>query len=204
MGEEKNIDYNQKFIELDRASFIELTLPLCYWVINNKFSNVSNLAQQLDMEVEDVYQEAQLGLMYAYNTFKPELNVKWNTYAVTCIQQNIFNKLRFRKERNKFASGFTSLDEQVHLSDNNLQVSDLVGREDEGLKNIPEDDFKNYIFDRLFLNLKPNEKRTLELIRTYENVSQNQLSKMLGVKQPQVSRIIKYIVDKGKRIAEIA
>lgn len=63
------------------------------------------------METSDLYQEGLIGLMHAIKTFNEERDVKFYTYANTCIKTSIISAMRYTfRKKNRILNTSYSLD----------------------------------------------------------------------------------------------
>lgn len=75
----------------------------------------------IGMEISDLYQEGLIGLIHAIKTYDEAKDVKFNTYASTCIKTSLISSLRhtFRK-KNRILNNSYSLDKLLSDSENNF------------------------------------------------------------------------------------
>lgn len=144
----------------------------------------------LDAFDEDLFQTGCIGLIKAVDSFDFERNIKFATYAVKVIQNEIL--MTFRKKR----IVAQSIDElftidggfEISLMD---MVSDGTCMEDELVSNM--------YLEQAFNKLKDNEKRIIYL-HFFKGMKQHELAKMMGCTQSYISRIISEIINKMRRI----
>jgi RNA polymerase sporulation-specific sigma factor len=166
---------------------------LCYHIAH-KFSNTK-------IPIDDLASMGTIGLMKAYKTFDLSKNIKFATYATSCINNEILMFLRKQKRYR----GDISLQSILNYDGegNELTVEDTIP--------LPEPEFNFDDYDALKYaiqvfnnNASEPDKQILQL-RFFEGKTQLEASKVLGISQSYVSRkthavkeMLEYIVNTGK------
>ena len=137
-------------------------INLAYSIVHKKYSFYP--------EKEDIIQIALLGLWKASNTFKPELNIKFMTYASNMIRHDITDYIRSQSKHCYADIG----------DENNFGSCEM--------------DLSNLKFELLIRNLPDFEK---SLIRDYVyGFTQKELAIKYGISQTTVSQKLKKIREK--------
>lgn len=142
---------------------------------------------------EDLFAIGIVGLCKAINGFDANRGVEFNTYAVRSIRNEILQS--FRKKR--VIPAF-SLDEP-YIFDNGEEVSyaDMIA----GSKNFEEDVIACMQFEEIINLLTDRERKIISL--HMDGKAQNEIAKIFGISQAQVSRIIKSIYRKWRKQNEL-
>ena len=169
-------------MEAEKARLVEENLNLVHHTINTHFNNLRG--------DEDVFQIGCIGLMQAANKFDASRGLSFSTIAVPCIRGPISNYLRDLNANKRVA-----LKHSV-----SLQV--IVAGKSEGKERTLEDliqdafNLEDSICDKLLiqevLSKSSITDRQKQCFFNYhiQGIDQNQLAKILGVSQVQVSREI--------------
>lgn len=137
-------------------------------------------------EFDDISQIAYIGLIKAYKKYDCKKEVVFITYATKVIENEILQFLR--KDRKTIPT--ESLQDEV----NGKETIDLIGDN----VNYEELVLNKVVINKMMKNLKEREKRIIKA--QMQGLSQTDISKMLGVSQPQVSRLKKTIYEKMKEV----
>lgn len=154
----------------------ERNLRLVIYVAQ-KFSNSG-------IETEELFSIGSVGLLKAANTFKPDKNIKFATYAATCITNQI---LMFIRSNKKF-SHEVSLEEPLStdVDGNKICIEDVVGYEDMAIEN-------NENAELLYTAMKVLPEKQKEVINrlylTGDKVTQRDVGKNMGFSQSYIARI---------------
>lgn len=138
----------------------EENINLVYWLVTHKYKHCRNR--------EDLIQEGCIGLLKAIKVFDASRRLKFSTFAVYCIDNQIKMFLRKRKTIN-----FTDVD-----------YDDFPG----------EDlNFSKLEYDLLIKNLSESQKYILQ--RLLQGVTQQEIANELGVSQATIGRKFKQIKE---------
>ena len=153
----------------------------------NKNTNIAYKITQhyrlCGIEYEDLKQICLYGLWKAVLTYRQGKGYAFTTYAYRVIQNEVNYYLR--KNRKYFTDKYFS-----SIIYDNLTLEDVLEDKNNELERIEKRiDNENYITKIRNSNLKEREKQVLELL--LQNYKQQQIAKIVGCSQPQVSRIIK-------------
>ena len=96
--------------------FVNRNLRLVAYIVKKFATNKTDF--------DDFFSVGTIGLMKAVNTFNPEKKIKFATYAVRCIENEILMYMRASKKHNNV----TSLDEIIHTDydGNELTYQDVI------------------------------------------------------------------------------
>ena len=138
-------------------------------------------------DIDDMFSVGRLGLLKAALTFDEIWGVKFASYAMRCITNEIFAELRRRK---KYAEDislnqyiFTDFDEShLYLEDILSNKSDEVEYQYEIVKNLER------TLDFIINCLRRRERLTILLVTA--GYKHDEVSKMIGVSQSYISKIV--------------
>ena len=173
-----------------RDLLIEHNLRLVVYVAK-KYDSLPN------GNIEDLISIGTIGLVKAVNTFKLDKNIKLATYASRCIENEI---LMFLRKNNKLRHEI-SLDEPLNIDydGNELLLSDIIGTDSDIVKNELEQSDQKTMFYEAFKDLSKREKEILMFrygLMNYDELTQKDVAKMMGISQSYISRLEKKIIKK--------
>lgn len=164
--------------------------------IAKKFEN-SGVSQ------DDLVSIGTIGLIKAANTFKPEKNIKFATYASRCIENEILMYLR----KISVHKTDVSIDEPLNVDwdGNELLLSDVLGSEpDEINRSLETEDEKNLLLKTV--RALPERERVIMTLRFGlgggRDYTQKEVADMLGISQSYISRLEKRIISRLRRELE--
>lgn len=176
--------------ELDRESAMKLWVEehsdyAKEQVILNNVGMVGLVLKSLNLNPldEDLFQIGLIGLTKTINTFNPDKNVKFTTYAAPIIRNEILMPL----QKKRIVPDF-SLDEEYQLNNGyGVPYADMIPSVErfEDLAHFKID------LDSKIAGMSEREKRILKL--SANGKTQRQIVQEIGVSQPQISRILKKI-----------
>ncbi|MFV0394223.1 MAG: RNA polymerase sporulation sigma factor SigK [Coprobacillaceae bacterium] len=173
-----------------RDLLIEHNLRLVVYVAK-RYDSVQNGG------IEDLISIGTIGLVKAINTFKIDKNIKLATYASRCIENEI---LMFLRKNNKLRHEI-SLDEPLNIDydGNELLLSDIIGTDSDIVaQEIETTDQKEKFYGAL-TRLSNREREILMLrygLANYDELTQKDVAKMMGISQSYISRLEKKIIKK--------
>lgn len=139
---------------------------------------------------EDLYATGLVGVVKAVNTFNPDRGVKFSTYTTTIIRNEIL--MTFRNKR--IIPAF-SLDESCNLGDGEeVSYADMIADD----KRLEDDVIADMQAATMMGFLSDREKKIISL--RMSGKTQREIAKILGLHQPRVSRIIKSVYEKCKKM----
>ena len=147
-------------------------------------------------ELEDLQQIGNMGLIKAYNTYKPENNISFITYATTVISREFLVNHRNNKSKDIFLS---SLNETILDNDSN-EIEKITLLKDENT-NVEQLTLNNFEYDKIhnILNSFSDRDKFIIELSFIEHKRQTEIAEMLGITQTQVSRIIKKTLIKLRK-----
>ncbi len=188
--EEEELMKKLKMGDLEaRDTLIERNLRLVAYVAK-KYSKENK-------DSDDLISIGTIGLIKAVNTFNHEKNIRFATYAVRCIENEILMVLRSEKK----LVNEVSLEEPIGKDSegNEISLIDVIADEngdvfDEVMNNINQK--KLY---KALEHLTPREKEIIILRYGLENgkpIPQREIAKKFGISRSYVSRIEKKALEK--------
>lgn len=160
----------------EQNELIEKNLPLVYYCVNKFYPTY-----KFD---EDVISCGNIGLVNAARTFNISSNIKFSTYAVTCIKNEISTYFR-RESKYKYELSLNNLVNDIN-SDDYLEFIDLIKVEDSYFSQIEDHD--------LILSFKKvlNEKEfTYFVLHHVAGLNQREIGDLFGISRAYVNFIIK-------------
>lgn len=142
-------------------------------------------------EKEEFLSVAFLGLTKAANTFDPEREIKFSTYAAVCIKKEILFFLRKQKKKSRDISFETEF-RLRQKTDNICTLKDMVSDSaaDEILESVEDK-------ERLQALKACLNKRELNLLEMWESgMLQSDIAEIFGTTQSNISRKLKKIFKK--------
>ena len=177
-----------------RSLLIEHNLRLVVYIAR-KFDNTG-------VGVEDLISIGTIGLIKAINTFNPVKNIKLETYASRCIENEILMYLR----RNSKTRMEVSIDEPLNVDwdGNELLLSDILGTDDDVISRKLEDEVEITLLGKAINKLSPREQTIIRLRFGLNNVdgkekTQKEVADLLGISQSYISRLEKRIMKRLKK-----
>ena len=179
--------------EIDRESAMKLWIDehsdyAKEQVILNNIGVVGLVLKSVNLNPldEDLFATGIIGVVKAVNTFKPEKGFAFSTYATPIIRNEILMTLRKKRIIPAF-----SLDEPCHLRNGeSIDFSETIA---------DDKDFEEEIIAKIqtkhMLALLGKEHYKIVRLKI-DGKTQREIAEILGISQPQVSRIIKKICKK--------
>lgn len=160
--------------------------------IAKKFENTA-------INVEDLVSIGTIGLIKAVNSFCPEKNIKFATYASRCIENEILMFMRKNANRKQELS----IDEPLNVDGdgNELLVSDIIGTDASAVYRDMESETELRILETVVLQLPERERyiiaKRFGLFGEREH-TQKEVAGLMGISQSYISRLEKRILAKLK------
>lgn len=156
----------------------------CQILAENNIGLAYYFAQQYvgnGIEYDDLKSLALVGLVKAANTFNPDNDIKFSTYAAVCIKNEI--KMCFRKQKTYNQFHMVSLEEP--LNDEGFELKDTIEDDDIGFDEVlsMHDDLQ------CAMKILTNRERQVMEMKYVMNLSQTETARILGVQQPSISKI---------------
>lgn len=149
--------------------------------------------------VEDLISIGTIGLIKAVNTFKPEKNIKFATYASRCIENEILMFLR----KSSQLKNEISLDEPLNTDwdGNEMLLCNIMGSEEDIVSQNIEQEVEFSLLNEAVSKLSKREKTIMQLrfgLGGNSEHTQKQVADMLQISQSYISRLEKRIINKLK------
>lgn len=171
---------------LERNKIVEKHLGLVGKVVK-KYSDTYSY-----LEYDDAFSIGCIGLIKAVETFDQYKGFKFSSYAGKCIANEVGMYLRSNKhdknpDKMNLESPITSQDD----GGEEITIVDVLGEDVDFISGIYLEELKSV--------LKPREKIVFELYFEHD-LTQYTIAEMLNITQATVSRIIKRMITKYKKI----
>ena len=177
-----------------KSMLIEHNLRLVVYIAK-KFDNTG-------VGVEDLISIGTIGLIKGINTFKPDKNIKLETYASRCIENEILMYLR----KNNKTKLEVSIDEPLNVDwdGNELLLSDILGTDEDVISKGIESEVEKKLLYKAIEKLNHREKVIVEMRyglnnKDGEEMTQKEVADSLGISQSYISRLEKKIIKRLKR-----
>lgn len=160
-------------------------------VVLNNVGMVGLILKSLNLNTqdEDLYSIGLIGVVKAVNTFNPDKGFTFSAYATQVIRNEILMTLKKKRIIPIF-----SLDEPYDLG--NGESVDFAGMIADG-RQFEEEVIADMQVKQILSTLSDREKKIISL-NMYEK-TQCEIADILGISQPQVSRIAKSIYKKWRK-----
>lgn len=153
---------------------------------------------------EDMISVGTIGLIKAVNSFKPDRNIRFATYAAKCIDNEILMMLRAEKRKMNEVSIYEPIG--TDKAGNEISIMEIIGEDG-------EDVVGDYIVAEQIKCIRDNLNKVLTkrektiIIKRYglggnKEKTQNDLAEELGISRSYVSRIEKRALAKLKKLLE--
>lgn len=164
-------------------------------VVLNNIGMVGSVLKSLNLNLfdEDLFETGLVGLVKAVNTFRKEKGVRFSTYAIPIIRNEVLHTIR----KKQIISSF-SFDDFLKL-DNGDEVpySDMIADS----KQFEEDVIKHMLYEQI-MNMVSDKER--EIISLYiDRKSQREIGEIFGISQAYTSWIIRNAYKKCKKILNV-
>lgn len=168
----------------DQKTLIQDNVPLAYYVAKRWKDNTH-------LEFDDIVSLCQLGLVKAALKYNPDKGVKFSTYAIPSMDNEIKQEIRKSRKIISAISIDTPFNEYGDLS-----IKDAIA---------DEKDYFSYLFieDTLkdFIGCLTESERIVIMTKiSYPDATQEEYGKMLGISQSFYSRILKSAKKKLKEM----
>ncbi len=172
-----------------RKKLIEHNLRLVVYIAK-KFESTG-------IGIEDLVSIGTIGLIKAVNTFNPEKNIKFATYASRCIENEI---LMFLRKSSQYRNDL-SIDEPLNVDydGNELLLSDVLGTDDDIVNKGIETEAEREILRGAVSELCDREREIMEMrfgLINGKEMTQKEVADTIGISQSYISRLEKRIIKK--------
>ncbi|MGF7184556.1 RNA polymerase sporulation-specific sigma factor [Desulfitispora alkaliphila] len=154
-------------------------------------------------EYDDLFQEGCLGLLKAINKYNDEKNVKFKTFAYTCIDNEI--KMYLRKRKRFFKEVIAMFEEDHEVASDNTpnkgyNLHNIVSNEDNSYnpEAVMDDKEEKEILKNILASLPDSDKDILFSfygLGGKAKIKQSDLAKKYNVSQSRISKRIKTIIE---------
>ena len=147
--------------------------------------------------IEDLVSIGTIGLIKAVNTFRPDKNIKFATYASRCIENEI---LMFLRKSSQYRNDL-SIDEPLNVDydGNELLLSDVLGTDDDVVNKEIETEAERELLRGAVSELCVREREIMEMrfgLINGKEMTQKEVADMIGISQSYISRLEKRIIKK--------
>lgn len=165
---------------------------------NNKlFYHVAHKFKNTDFELEDLAQIAAMGMVKAFNSFDVDKGIKFSTYAIRCMQNEI--TMALRKKR----ISPISMEEVVRTDGDGkeLKIEDTIASESNEFKDVLNNQYALFLVNKL---KEEARQKDIEIFYCYINGdNQSNIARKFGLQQGSVSRIIKRVTETLRHLDKV-
>lgn len=195
LEQEELYDYFERLKMGDKAAreiIIEHNIRLVINRVKIVFNNTG-------YEEKELIAVGTIGLIKSVDTFDMSRGIKFNTYAIKCID----NEIRMFLRNGKKHKNIDSLDTVLNVDRNGkeLKIEDILCDENADFVSEYEKEVLYDIVDRIVENLPARDKKIIMLYFGFMDdkpLSQQQIADKLGVSQSYISRLLKQILKRIK------
>ncbi|MBQ4129425.1 MAG: RNA polymerase sporulation sigma factor SigE [Ruminococcus sp.] len=194
LSQEKEKEVIEKFSDGDESAKEQLIVHNLRLVvyIAKKFENTN-------INIEDLISIGTIGLIKAVNTFSPNRNIKFATYASRCIENEILMYLRKASQR----KNEISIEEPLNTDwdGNELLLCDVLGSDANEINKDIEQELECNLLLEAVSKLNTRDAMIMELrfgLNGNKEHTQKQVADLLGISQSYISRLEKKIIRKLK------
>ena len=175
-----------------RQTLIERNLRLVVYIAR-RFENTG-------INIEDLISIGTIGLIKDINTFRADKNIKLETYASRCIENEILMYLR----KNSSQRTEVSLDEPLNTDwdGKELLLSDVLGTEGDVVMRPIEADVDRKLLRDAVAKLSGREQEIITMrfgLGGRRELTQKEVADRLGISQSYISRLEKRIITRLRR-----
>lgn len=181
----------------EKEIIAEENLSLVFYVVK--------MFQNSGVSYDELVSIAMVGYAKALNAFDTERNVKFSTYAINCIKNEILFFLRKEKNhvKNNVSMNFIL---STDKNGNNLSLEETVSNIDQNEKSLEENVMLSSDIEILMASLEELTEKERYII-TYRYgldngivKTQREIADVIGMSQANVSKIEKNILEKIRKI----
>lgn len=193
LSSEQIIEYFKKIKTGDidaRRFMIENNIPLVLLTIK-RFLNS-------EVEIEDLISVGTIGLINAVDNYDINRNIKFSTYALRCIENEIKGYL---KKNQKNLNTISIDSDTINFKDEEFRLIDILQDENADIEKSYIDDEVTLIIYQILNTLNERDRKIIELYYGFnmERVyTQEEISKIMNLSQSHVGRLIKKTLHKIK------
>lgn len=146
-------------------------------------------------DIEEMISVGTIGLVKAGNTYDPDKNVKFATYATRCIENELAMYIRYTHRRQRTVSLHKTICTDV--DGNKLQLEDMLGTAPDIVNQTIEAHDELNMLRRALESLDESDRRIIVYrygLNGRPKLTQRQLAERLGLSQSCMSRLEKRIV----------
>lgn len=161
-------------------------------------AHVAKKYQNPEDEMEDLISIGTIGLIKAVETYKEDYGSRLATYAARCIDNELLMHFRAKKKTSKEVSLYEPIG--TDKEGNQIQLLDVVVREDEDVVELLEQDRKVRRLNEIIPQTLSGRELFI-IINRYglygkKTMTQREIARKLGISRSYVSRIEKRAIEK--------
>lgn len=170
----------------------EMYKPLLNRLVNKYYNFYNNL----EIDKNDLYQEAMIGFSEALTNYKDNKNASLKTFVQLCVERKIIKALEKSKtKKNKILNESLSLDYDY---DSTNLINFVVDNTFEPLHKFSEEEQLEELSTKIEQTLSNNELQVYKLLK--DGLKFQEIAKILDKKPKQIDNTIQRIKNKIKKI----
>lgn len=168
------------------------------YIIEVALSKYRRVFYALNIDIEEIYQEANLAFSYAIYNYNDEKDASLSTFINLCVDRKIRAIIRkYETNKNKAFSDSVSFDSTANNTD--ISLENIIGDEKyEPLKNLEKIDTLTYINNEVKNILSGTELDVYYLM--IEGFNYNEIARILNKTPKQIDNTIQRIRSKLKKL----
>ena len=166
------------------------------YIIDVYINKYRRVFYALNIDIEEVRQEANLAFSYAIYNYNDNKDASLNTFITMCVDRKIRTVIKkYETSKNKAFSESLSFDSTV----SDISIENIIGNDKyEPLRNLESKDTITYINNEVKNILSEGELEVYNLM--FQGYDYNEIAKILGKTSKQIDNAIQRIRVKLKKI----
>ncbi|MEA5002961.1 MAG: sigma-70 family RNA polymerase sigma factor [Christensenella sp.] len=143
---------------------------------------------------EELVSVGSIGLIKAAESYDATKNVKFSTYASTCIKNEMLMYLR----SNLHAAKEISLDETMARADDDLKLEGLLGTDKDTVWDVVERQENQKLLEEMLTHLSAQQQEIMNYrfgLKGYPEKTQKEVAHLMGLSQSYISKVEKQILS---------
>lgn len=176
---------------LIKGQVVELTCEECIKQFEPFNSKMKQQFRLIGLENDDLEQEINIGIFHAYTSYDINRNIQFITLLYKVVRQHLLKIKRNKNILKRKSNLNTKSLHETYGHDDNSELIDIIEN---------KNDFTNFVeIKSLLNNLGPQEKQIIFL--SYQGYSQDEIGKIIGCSQVEVSRLKRKSADILKEVS---
>ena len=173
-------------------------IKLVFHILNKRFPDITDLCQKIRVTYDDVFSVGVYALLKSIYTFDRSKKIKFATYASRVIN----NELGIFMRKHRRSLMVTSIEETIYEDKQgreDITLMDVLADSADGIEQYITEEYNVFFLEELERALTPKEINMLRLY-FYGRMTQKQIADTMDMNQSYVSRKLKTILQKAKKL----